>query len=261
MKNKPAPHRQGETFESKKNIVIGLPDIHFPTNIDLQGIYDFLRDNRDRIWKVIFMGDIINADGLSKKYRTVDAETGLLDTVTELKEFKKEIFDKIVRIVPEAEFIMLGGNHLEERIAKAIMENPKRGVLLNLEEYFPNVKLLNYNEYYKVGNLYYTHGHYFNDAHAKKHLVTVRRNLVYGHTHDTQEYTAKSPVDSEPTMAKSVGCLCKDQEYAHKMPTSRVNAFHYMVANKDGTFYEFTIKINRDGTFYFNNKLYGKTKK
>jgi len=239
--------------------VIALPDIHYPTNIDLSPVYDFIRDMKPD--EVILLGDYTNADQLSPKYRTTDAENGIYETIEELEGFIKEVVvGGIQKASPESKLVVLGGNHFEQRADKSIRENKSRERLLDLKQYFPHgVKFLKYNEFYKVGDLYYTHGMYCGELHAKKTLMAVTRNLIYGHVHDHQVFVKKSPVDSDPVMAKSVGCLCNpDPYYLHKTPNSWVNGFHIAFFRNDGRHYDYFIQIQKDGSFFFNNKLYEK---
>jgi len=233
--------------------VITLSDIQYPDNIDLSGVFKFIKDQKPD--EIIYIGDIINADGISR-YWTGDKEEGVYNTVLEIEGFVKDVHSKIKAAAPKAKIVMTGGNHLEARVRKAINEKLFRERLLDLKKYLPDVKILEYGLLYNVGKLHWTHGYYFGGNVAKKHLDVVDRNLIFGHTHTVTEWTKKSPIEDKPIFAKSIGCLCDlNPHYAHNMPNQWANAIHISYVFPDGSFQEFTIRIT-DGKFFYDGKWY-----
>lgn len=233
--------------------VITLSDIQYPTHINLKPVIDFIKDEKPD--EIIYIGDITNADGIGA-YWEGDEEEGVYETVKEIEGFVRDVHSKVRAAAPNAKIILTGGNHLEARVRKAIKKKEFRRDQLEIKKYMPDVKIYEYGKVYKVGKLHYTHGWYFNTAHAKKHVDTFGKNLVYGHVHDVSEATKLSIIGEKPIMAKSIGCLCnRNPEYRKNMPNNWVHAFHIAYIRPDGDFYEYTIKII-NGKFFFNNKLY-----
>ena len=230
-----------------------MSDLHWPDTIDLGGICKFIKDEKPD--EIIYIGDIINATGISK-YTTKTMEDGIYETVGELEGFRDNVHLLLKACAPNAKFTLIGGNHEEQRIWKAIKENPERRKLLDLKTYLKDVRIVEYGKFHKVGDLYYTHGNFYGDTAPKKHLQLAMRNVVFGHTHTVSEYTMRSPTDTEPICAKNIGCLCdRNPDYMRNQYNAWVHAFHIAYINTDGSYYDYTIKLNK-GKFLFNGKIY-----
>jgi metallophosphoesterase superfamily enzyme len=211
--------------------------------------------------EIIYIGDIINASGISK-YTKKDMEQGIYDTLAEFEDFKKDIHDKIKKLSPKSKIVWINGNHDGQRVEKAINEMPERKEILDLKKIFPGVKIVRYGSYYKVGDLYFTHGNKYGDHSTKQTLLDTMKNTVFGHTHTVAEYTKNTMVDDDPIFAKTIGCLCeRDASYKPGEPNKWVNAFHVSYIRPDGKFYETTIRILKDGNFMFNGKVFRTKKK
>jgi hypothetical protein len=123
--------------------------------------------------------------------------------------------------------IFLAGNH-EDRVRLWLERNP---TLAGMVEWKPYVATLGFEVYpyphlFRLGHLHYAHGEYYNIHHAKKHLDTYGANVVYGHTHTSQEYAKVRPIDQAPIKARSVGCLCGlNPEYRLNKSNAWVNEF------------------------------------
>jgi len=257
--NNPKEH-MAKKIRGKITKVITLPDIHFPENIDLKPILDFIEDEKPD--QIIYLGDIINGDGISK-FWDGDEEEGVYDTANELEAFTRKIHDRIKAIAPKkCKFVLTGGNHFKQRADRAIERKPVRDRLLDIKQYMPDLEVYEYNELYNVGDLYYTHGIYHNDMHAKKTVLNTGRNVIMGHTHTIQQYTMQTMADDEPKTAKAIGCLCNvNPHYARHKPNAWAHAFHIAHVLRDGSFFDQTIQI-KHGKFIYNNKMYdGKSRK
>jgi hypothetical protein len=110
------------------------------------------------------------------------------------------------------------------------------------------------NHFLKVGKAYFTHGLYTGSSHAKKHLDAIKRNVYYGHLHDTQSYNTVS-IDG-PLEAASLGCLCTlDAAFLKGRPNNWVHAFGVFEFFPDGS-YTFLCPKIINGQMSFNGKVF-----
>ena len=160
--------------------VVSLFDIHYWEHIDLDPILEFIRQEKPN--EIILGWDQIDLFTISKYYKW-DKEQGIYDAQKEIKEFKK-FLKKLNKASPDARIVWLDWNH-EYRLWEYMKHQPDRIKLLDYEAEYAELvdEFVRYNDFYKVGKLYYTHWIYHNDSHAKKHAVTVQRNLRYWHLH------------------------------------------------------------------------------
>jgi predicted MPP superfamily phosphohydrolase len=91
--------------------IISLYDLHYPYNINLKAVFEFIREKQPD--EIILGGDMIDCEGISKFYRG-SSESGLAETVEEIKGFKK-ILIHLKSLTPHSKIIYLLGNH-EDRI-------------------------------------------------------------------------------------------------------------------------------------------------
>ncbi|TDI96927.1 MAG: hypothetical protein E2O29_01455 [Deltaproteobacteria bacterium] len=107
-------------------------------------------------------------------------------------------------------------------------------------------KVLQYNDNIALGHLYFTHGSFYNDAHAKQHAVKYGKNVMYGHTHQVQIYTHPSPVRELPVYAASIGCLADvNPEWQRGKPNSHDHAFATVDFDESGNFFPSIHRIIR----------------
>lgn len=176
----------------------------------------------------------------------------------ELKALDLE-FIQASRILAEVEKVLptgcvkifLKGNH-EDRANKEI-EKPDGDywkklididVRLGLSQ--AGWRVLEYNDNIALGHLHFTHGSFFNDAHAKQHAVKYGKNVMYGHTHQVQVYTHPSPVRELPVFAASIGCLADvNPEWQRGKPNSHDHAFATVDFDESGNFFPSIHRIIR----------------
>lgn len=234
--------------------VISLFDIHYWEHIDLKPVLKFIKDEKPN--EIILWWDQIDLFTISKYYKW-DIEEWIYKARQEILEFRKLL--KLIKVAaPNAWIVWLDWNH-EYRIHDYIIDKPERKHLLDYEKEYEWLvdKFFRYNEYYKVGKLYYTHWVYHNDSHSKKTVMNVQRNIRYWHLHTEQSYTNTSPVDVEAHVAKAVPCLCAcNPDYMKGRPNSRLNGFNIAYFDKDWYFNDYNIIIT-NWRFIFNNKCYG----
>lgn len=153
------------------------------------------------------------------------------------------------------EIVYIEGNH-EDWIRQLIDESPglaglidlSVGMRFNERRERKKITTYRYGGMHSIGgNVWFTHGSYVTMHHAKKHVESYRRTIVYGHTHDVQEYFSVSPVDIEDKhKGLSMGCLSnKKPEYQKNRPNNWVHAFGLGTVRPDGTFNVNAYEISR----------------
>ncbi len=237
--------------------LISLFDVHIPENINLKPVLDFMKDFKPDI--VILGGDFLHLNYFSRwaemKPNDLAGDKFKQDII-----IANKILDKIDKFAaPKAEKYYLEGNH-EERIRRFIEKFPYLAQVLDLQRELRlkerNYKWVSYNNYAKVGKLYFIHGHYTSKYHSNKHLQVYGKNIRYGHVHDYQIASQISPIDFQRRLGISIPCLCHlNPDYMKNKPNKWINGFHYAYIDKNGLFYEF-IPIITHGKFMANGKLY-----
>ena len=176
-------------------------------------------------------------------------------THKEMVGFKKDIYDPMKELAPKAKIKWTGGNHDEQRTREAIEENPDRAHLISIPKMFPDADLCEYNQHIKIGKVYFTHGVYVNDAHAKKTTTNFEDNVIYGHTHDSQEYT-KITLGNDVHAGVSMGCGCNvNPDYMKNRPNSWVHIVGVIYWLPNGNYNLYKIMVF-NGQAIFNGKLY-----
>lgn len=233
--------------------IMALPDLHIPHNIDLSSIEVFMAEFKPT--HLIYLGDTLNFDCVS---HWIEAELRDREGLRLKDDYDRanEIIARHRKIVGRAKIIYFIGNH-EDWINHTVSKNPQYEGMLEVENWVKNVdQFIPFNEMWSIGHLNYIHGMWINKYHAAKHVDSFMCNLIYGHTHDVQEFTKVTPQDRHPIKAKSIGCLCKyDMPYMKKRPSNWVNAFSIAYIRPDGTFNEYTINIF-DNHFSFCGRNY-----
>lgn len=154
--------------------------------------------------------------------------------------------DEIIEASGCSHLVYIEGNH-EDWINQALERNPEFKGMIELEKGLKfrerrstGLKITHkkYNELHNIGKLWFTHGTYTNEFHAKKHVEKYRRSIVYGHLHDVQSYTSISPVDVEDKhMGLSLGCLAdKNPEFMRNRPNNWAHCVGVGMVRSDLTF-------------------------
>lgn len=217
-------------FQNIKGVikVVELPDIHYPSNIEMRPVFRFINDYQPDY--IFFLGDAMDFQSISPWIENKKMPINGQDLKSEYEGFEENIIKKI-REVSKAPIVWISGNH-EAWVDIAIKENPNtRGYWeiynnIDLEKY--NILLLPFEiSELVLGHLVMLHGKYTLEHHAKKMAyVYAPFNTVYCHTHDAQKYLKLTPVGNQPVMAESIGCLChKNPHYKKGMPNDWINAF------------------------------------
>jgi len=211
---------------------------------------------------LVYLGDCFDATGISRfRDRRMTEEDGVYCTADEINYFKKFIYDPLKEACKKKgkypKILWCGGNHDEFRIREAIAHTPDRAKLLNIHKIFPDADICEYGDSHKIGKLYFTHGDYHNDAHAKKHVLIYGRSICYAHNHSIQSYTYISKGDRQPHKAQSMGCACnKNPDYIRNKNNAWQHALGFCYFRSTGEFNLYTIEIINNKAV-FNGKLYG----
>lgn len=218
--------------------------MHLPHNIYLGGIRDFIKDWQPDI--IILLGDFLNLDCVSHwikdKKRLVEGQR--LKQEYALGNYELNL---IKESAPEAKIVYCIGNH-SDWIEQYLDKHPEMEGLIELKDHIKGVdEWVELNKLYKVGKLYYTHGLYTNEFHAKKTVMALGCSVLYGHEHGMQSYGMVSPQNKQGHIAKSIGCLCKDiLPYMKNKPNKWINGFNYAYIRQDGSFNDYTVVITNN---------------
>jgi predicted phosphodiesterase len=240
--------------------VITLEDIHYPYNIPLDSVEEFMFDWKPHV--IIYAGDLLDLPDFSKFNKNY-VQRARARLFREYEEVKK-ILIKHKEISGAKRIFYLEGNH-ERRIREYLKEHPEvEGLIevpkgLGLKEL--GIEWIEENKMIQIGNLWYMHGTFHGIYHAKQTLLAYKRNIRYGHTHDRQTMSDTRPYDIPYSItAKSICCLCtKDPEFNRKRPNRWTNGFHIAEINEDGDeFWDYVIEMN-NGMFKIPGfkKIYG----
>lgn len=241
----------------KKGIII--PDLHYPVHDKkyLKTLFAITEDVKPDY--LIYLGDCFDAYGISRhaKQDGLDIEEGVWETYKEILGFKKDIYEPMKKLAKKGVQIKwTGGNHDEQRTREAIEALPSRAELLDLKLHFPDADICQYNESIRIGKVQFTHGIYTNDAHAKKSTLNFEDNIVYGHTHTSQEYTKVTMGEHDVHAGISMGCGCnKNPDYMKNKPNSWVHMIGVIYFWPNGNFNLYKV-IVLGGKAIFNDKFY-----
>ena len=227
--------------------VIILPDLHCPFQ-DTKTLSAVEKFMADYYWdEYVNLGDLMDFDQLSsfnkEKLRKLEARRILKDY-----EIANEILDRHQNIIrknnKKAKFTLLEGNH-EERMERFLDKVPQfEGILeieigLKLKERgFKWVKSWTERELHKIGKLHFSHGDYISKYHASKMVDSYGVNMVYGHTHDVQNYTKTIMGKDKHIMAQSMGHLANENklDYIKNRPNNWCQAVGIAEIRPDGSF-------------------------
>jgi predicted phosphodiesterase len=238
--------------------IVALFDTHIPYHIPLGPVFEFIYDFKPNT--IILGGDMHDFEPASHWISNQSIELDGKSLLQCYKQLQKCLFEPLFRVIPNnTKVIYLMGNH-EDWVRQTVNLNRNGQGYWEVERNLPRrVTLIPFNTSYTAGpNLVYIHGIYTNENHAKKTVGTFHNSVLYGHTHDRQEYTEVSPIDSKKLYkAASCGCLCqRNPNYLRNRPNRWVNGFSYTyLDNKTGFFNDYFVYII-EGRFYVNGRLY-----
>lgn len=242
--------------------VIYIPDTHVPYQ-DEQAVETALKMVH---WykpdMICFLGDFLDYAPLSRYMKDSVSERAATSMQAEF-EAGNRLFDRFTKYCQNV--VYLDGNH-ESRYQPYTDQHPEVRGLVEPEKGLEfsqrrkdgyKIRHFRYNECFRNGNLYATHGWYTNQHHAQKHVNSFCRNVVYGHIHDVQVATAISPIDqSRKHMAVCLGCLCnRSPEYMRNAPNKWVHCLGIAHFRKNGDFNLDPVVIS-DGVASYAGKVF-----
>lgn len=245
-------------------MAVVLPDIHHPYHDKgcIGAVFQFLKEYGNKIHDIILLGDNMDCEAAShwneNNKRILEGKR----IKREYDLFDDEILTPIEKLCPKSKKVFFTGNH-EDWLEQTIDKFPQLEGLLeiktNLRLKERGWQLIPLNANYHLGKLTLCHGLYTNEFHAKKTVLAYGGSILYGHTHDVQEYSMARPMaTTEIHKGKSIGCLCnRSQKYGKNRPNKWVHAFSVVYYYEGGWFNEYTINIV-NGKFVWNGKIYGK---
>jgi len=231
------------TTKTAIRVGVGVWDLHYPEH-DEKLWHNILRTIK--ILKpdyFIFGGDNMNMNAVDLWLH----EKGLVRQLEgkrileEYKGFEKHVLKPLEDLLPkECRKIWLTGNH-EDWINLAIDRNPQGEgyweIERNLELSEHNWEVYETGQVAKIGKVYFAHGQYTNQYHARKTVEVYERNIVYSHTHTYQVYVKTSAIDNEPHIGMCVPVACKrNPDYKRNQPNSWVNGFLVFYIQENGNF-------------------------
>lgn len=218
---------------------IAWPDTHIPFH-DPQAVRCALKILQ---WyqpdQVILLGDFLDCTPVSHWLLNHKKTT---EGMRLEKDFKagRVLLDKIQQ--ETGKLVYIEGNH-EDWIRQAIDRQPEFEGLIDLSvglrfDERPNFTTMVYGKHYSLGKLWFTHGNYTNQYHARKHVESFEHSVVYGHLHDVQMHIKVSPVDvNDKHMGLSIGCLAdKNPQFMRNRPNNWTHCVAVGLVRKDGTF-------------------------
>ena len=231
---------------SKDTRFIAWPDTHIPYE-DKQAVGVALKIVE---WYkpqvVVVLGDFLDCAPVShwlKANQRVKSAEGL--RLKDDFDRGNKLLDKM--LVPSVKkLVYLEGNH-EDWIHDAIERNPEFDGLIDLSLGLKfderrkrglDIVHLRYNKCWNLGKLWFTHGIYTGVSHAKKHVESYARNIVYGHLHDVQLHVKVSPVDVEDRqLGLSLGCLAdRNPQFMENRPNNWTHALGVGMVRANGNF-------------------------
>ena len=254
-----------------KTIGVFLSDIHFPDNIPLDHVLNYVRDlykvtiAQKNKFLLILGGDIIDAKGMHG-VDSFAASQIKLEWYDRDKQLMSSFLRQLLDIAPRAEVVFLEGNH-EERYKRIMRRYPDafggrfefdRDVLSKV---FPKSKWIpygDYESYYKLGDTVFTHGTIYPQNHAKKYAeIYAPFKVVYGHLHHYQAYTMHSAMPTlAPHYSVTSGCLSKTApEWKKGQPNCWVTGFVDFISDGEITTSTAHI-IDVKGRFQIGGKVY-----
>lgn len=246
---------------------IALFDVHYPNNIPLKAVENFMSDERPDI--LIYGGDAWDCEPLShwgeeNRFK----EIGLDLIRKELDQQASGLNDMVKRhqsLCKAKETYYLIGNH-ENWVQMYQNKYGNAGSPITLDSVTKlsslGVKILDQGKALKIGKLYFVHGDKIAKASgnaAKTAVSWYQAPILFGHYHTSQSFGNVSPVEVQsPQIGQCVGSLTTNNpDYNKHKPNASINQFAFgYIDTKSGLFNYYIITLIRN-KFMWNNKIYG----
>lgn len=237
----------------------GVWDLHFPEQTNIGPLLEYLKDEKPN--EFIAGGDWWDLDCISHWNQENFKNVGFNQIKKTLSEEKLK-FENILcyfrHAMPKAKFTYIIGNH-EDWLRQFALQYPQmrdfsleslidfKGLGITVCGASPS------DSYYRVGKLWFCHGHQFGSQNpAKQALTYTHRSVVFGHWHSEITWSDFSNVDEyEKHIAYQVPCYCHmAPEYGKGRPNRWSNGFFWANFKKSGNFCAGIQGVSpRNGTF------------
>ncbi|HYE79282.1 MAG TPA: metallophosphoesterase family protein [bacterium] len=246
-----------------------VPDTH-GCFVDVPAIAAFLDDLEAlQPAEIVMLGDHLECGGFLAQHWTLGYVAQAEYTFEQDVDAANDLLDKIQARAPRAAIHYLQGNH-ERRIEQwcitqalrhsrdgayllrqfgcdAQLNLSKRGIALY--EQGKTYMGLKIPATIKLGHCYFTHGHTAAKHAAAKMLERYKGNVVFGHTHRSDEASTNTVSDGT-IKAYNPGCLCQMQPlWQHTNPTEWSHGYAVQFVQEDGSFLHVNVTII-DGRSY-----------
>ena len=226
--------------------------MHIPYQDDktLAAVEQYMSEHK---WdEYVNIGDFMDFDCLSvfnkEMLRNLEMRRINLDYI-----LANKILDRHQAIIRKknknAKFTLLEGNH-EYRVETLVDKDPRfEGLIeveknLNLKERgFTWIRSWSEGKLYKIGKMYFSHGLYCNQYHAKKMCDNFGVSIYYGHTHDIMSIPKYNRAKEKVLEGHSMGCLCMDQSYMRGRPSNWQQGFGVAYVYPNGYYNFYMIRI------------------
>lgn len=219
-----------------------IPDLHFDANKEIHPAYKVVKRfaKSFKPGGVIFIGDVLDLYYISS-FSKDDLKGVSRHTFQADFDLWNRELDYWCKLTDD--IVVIEGNH-EYRIEKLIQRMPmlegavEVGNSANCDYKGRGIKYRRYWEKpYKLGHCHFIHGWFTGIHHAKKHVLRMGDNIVYGHTHDVQSFSVKTLADNHEVSAWSIGCLTDRQpDWLKGRPSSFMHAFGVLYLWDRGNF-------------------------
>jgi len=209
---------------------------------------------------IVNLGDTTDMESLS--YFDMDKRRKM-----EGRRYQKDIqslnhlLDEQEKVIShKTEKIYFIGNH-EQRVENYLDNHPESEGMMNFEaDVFlgrRGYEIIGFNQPKKLGKALFMHGFDATMYHAAKMSRTFDRTIYYGHVHDVQTHSFKSPINArEIRVAESLGCLCDlNPSWLLGKPNRWVHAFGLFWLKDNGEF-QMDRKIVINGEVVINGKIF-----
>ena len=239
-----------------------LPDLHAPLH-DEQAVETALKIcNHLKPQVTVFLGDCIEAEGVSKYIKESVSSRAITDLGKEFESFNR-LFDKFTSHASEV--LITKGNH-DDRLREYADQHPEVASLVSFEKNIHlkerrkdghKIRICEYNEALNIGKLWFTHGTYTGDNASRKMVMAYQRSICFGHTHAVGCASWVSPIDvRDKHTAYNLGCLCSQNPgFMKNKPNAWTHACAVAYIQDNGCFNLYPIGIF-DGKAVFNGKIY-----
>lgn len=222
--------------------VLALYDFHYPHHVDYKAFLKFAKDYKPD--EFILGGDMWSLDCISHwndaNFKNVGFDN-VRKTLHEEAEGFKKILDEFRKYMPKAKFTYILGNHEDwmKQFTNKYPQMDDMSVEGMLELKKKRINVIPFSGTYKVGEIYFKHGHEFGSENcAKQAVLRCKHTIVFGHHHNHIIWSDYSDIVSEERhLGILVPCFCgRAPEYAKGRPNRWMNGFFYANIKKSGNF-------------------------